>query len=174
MSYSRLEFTVKPGNRWPRFLYTTVVVFLFLVIIIQPMGPVIGCITLGLFAAAWIWYLVSVVRSSINAPRLLVLDGEGAELTKRLGAVRLAWGDIDMAMETVVPVSPRQRSRLREITLVSEQTRGEISFGNMTLRSADGRKPDESYSLAKEFIREHLPAERLSLLDKREAKKEEE
>ena len=67
MSYSRLEFTVKPGNRWPRFLYTTVVGFLFLVIIIQPMGPVIGCITLGLFAAAWIWYLVSVVRSSITA-----------------------------------------------------------------------------------------------------------
>ncbi len=161
MDHGRLEYSIKAGSRWPMFFVFTVTGALFVIVIIQPMGPVLGIGTISIFLLILAFLLIRAVKSSINYPRSIVLSDSGIEYRTRRKEYRIGWDEVTAAMELHV-AAPRT-SGFRQITLITEKG-PEIDLGEPMLRSANGRPPQENYVQARAFIADRLPADRLVLM----------
>ena len=159
MGTDRLEFTLKGASKIPLFFFFSIIGALVVIIIIQPMGPVLGIGTIVIFLALWIWFLSSVIRDILNKPKSITFGEEGIVYVTRRNTFRIAWGDIINVLEMLAPTGPRS-SHIHRFSIFTHNA-PEIWFSEFMLRAQGTKTPEENYADAKEFITRHVPAEKI-------------
>ncbi len=159
MSHDRLEYKIRGASRVPMFIFFTVIGFLVVIMVIQPMGPILGISTISIFLVLWAWFLISLIRESLNKPMSIGFGDDGIVYTTRRNTFLIAWGDIVNVLEMHAPPAPRGAPIYR-ITIFAENA-PEFWFSEYMLHTRGVNTPQENYSDAKDFITRHVPGEKI-------------
>ena len=143
------EYKMRGASRVPMFIIFTVIGALFVIIIIQPLGVVAGLTVIGLFIAGWMWFVISLLRESLDRPRSLAFDGDGLRYRTRRHDYRIPWQEVESAVEITAPPAPRA-APISRLTLFCK-TPSEIWFSEAML-SCPGKGSRECYEEARAVI----------------------
>ncbi|HPA73814.1 MAG TPA: hypothetical protein PKY31_16200 [Spirochaetota bacterium] len=162
MAVEPINYRISGASKVLMFLIFTVVGALITIMIIQPMGPVLGIGTIAIFLALWAWFLFKIIREMLNRPKSIAFDDDGITYATRKNTFRIPWGTVENVLEMNAPTGPRGSS-IRRLTLFAKDA-PEIWFSEFMLHARGTGTPPENYAAAKDCIIRHVTGEKVRAL----------